>query len=113
MVRIIDEAKGLDMTAKFNLGQEIVVTSYQGYRKGVITGVSANTNDKGTVFIYTVELYVGEKSAPKVKKCLEKHIYGTVKEALTALSEMEETRNLNQSLTLKKRRINYGSMQKL
>lgn len=92
MVRIIDETRGLDMTAKFNLGQEIVVISYQGYRKGVITGVSANTNDKGTVFMYTVELYVGKKSAPKVKKCLEKHIYGTVKEALVALSEMEENK---------------------
>lgn len=92
MVRIIDETKGLDKTAQFNLGQEVVVTNFQGYRKGVITGISANTNDKGTIFIYTVELYVGKKVAPKIKKCLEKHLYSTVKEALAALSEVEENK---------------------
>lgn len=95
MVRIIDETKGLDQTAQFSLGQEVVVTNFQGYRKGVVTGISVNTNDKGTVFIYTVELYVGKKSAPKIKKCLEKHLYGTVKEALVALSELEESKKSN------------------
>lgn len=97
MVQIIDTEKGLDMTAKFNLGQEAVVIGFQGYRKGVITGISANTNDKGTVFIYTVELYVGKKSAPKIKKCLEKHLYATVKEALVALAELAEKKNASKS----------------
>lgn len=97
MVRIIDETAGLDLAAKFNLHQEVVVTSFQGYRKGVVTGISANTNDKGTVFIYTVELYVGKKAAPKIKKCLEKHLYGTVKEALVALSAMEDNKKSNTS----------------
>ena len=92
MIRIIDETKGLDMTAQFDLGQEVVVTSYQGYRKGVVTGISANTNDKGTIFVYLVELYVGKKAAPKIKKCLEKHLYSTVREALAALSEIEESK---------------------
>lgn len=92
MVQIIDEEKSLNMTTKFNLGQEVVLTSYQGYRKGVVTGISINTNDKGTVILYSVELYVGKKSAPKVKKCLEKHLYNTVRDALAALSAMEESK---------------------
>jgi len=97
MVQIIDESNGLNMTAKFNLGQEIVATGYQGYRKGIITGISANTNDKGTIFIYSVKFYVGKKAAPKIKKCLEKHLYATVKEALTALSEKEDEVSKNEN----------------
>lgn len=90
MLQIIDESTGLNMAAKFNLNQEVVVTSFQGYRKGVVAGITASTNNKGTVFIYTVEFYVKKNMPPKVKKCLEKHLYSTVKEALAALSEMEE-----------------------
>nr|DAF63769.1 MAG TPA: hypothetical protein [Podoviridae sp. ctz6O13] len=90
MLHIIDESKGLDMAAKYDLNQEVVVTSFQGYRKGVVTGITASTNEKGTVFLYTVEFFVKKNAAPKVKKCLEKHLYGTVKEALAALSAMEE-----------------------
>lgn len=88
MLRIIDESRNIDLTAKYNLGQEVVVTGFQGYRKGVVTGISAQTNDKGTVFVYTVEMYVNKKSAPKIKKCLEKHLYGNVKDALAALAEL-------------------------
>lgn len=89
MLRIIDEDKNVDMTAKFKLGQEVCITSFQGYRKGVITGISAQLNDKGAVLMYTIELYVGKKSAPKIKKVLEKHIFHTPKDALAALAEKE------------------------
>lgn len=90
MLRIIDEEKNVDMTAKFKLGQEVCTTSFQGYRKGVVTGISAQETDKGVALLYTIELYVGKKSAPKIKKCLEKHVYHTPKDALNALAERAE-----------------------
>ena len=91
MFRIVDDARGIDMTAKFELGQEVIVICYQGYRKGVITGISGQTNDKGTIIMYNVELYVNRKAAPKIKKCLEKHIFSDVKDALSALAEQANT----------------------
>lgn len=93
MVQIINEATGLNMTAKFDLNQEVIVTTFQGYRKGVVVGISVNTNNKGTVFLYAVEFFVGKKGTSKIKKCLEKHLYSTVKEALTALSKQEESQD--------------------
>lgn len=88
MLRVIDE--GLDMTAKYDIGSEVVLTGYQGYRRGTVTGVSVQKNSKGTVFVYTVELYAGKHAAPKVKKCLEKYLFSNVRDALQALSEMAE-----------------------
>lgn len=90
MLRIIDEEKSIDVTAKYALGQEVCVTSYQGYRKGVITGISAKMNEKGVLILYTVELYVGKKQPPKIKKCAEKAVFLTPKEALAALAALAE-----------------------
>ena len=90
MLQLIDESRNVNMTAKFQIGQEVVLTSYQSYRKGVVAGISAQTNEKGSVFLYTIELFVGKKSAPKFKKCLEKHLYENVKDALEALAKKEE-----------------------
>ena len=96
MLRVIDESKNIDLTAKFELGQEVYMTSYQGYRGGVITGISACGNDKGVVFVYNVEQYVSKKSAPKTRKCLEKHLFRTVKDALKALAEMADAKGETQ-----------------
>lgn len=95
MLRIIDEERNVDMTAKFNLGQEVCITSFQGYRKGVITGISAQTNEKGTILMYNIELYVGKKSAPKFKKVPEKQVFNTPKDALAALAEKEARNESN------------------
>lgn len=99
MLQIIDSDRNVNLTAKFNLGQEVCVTNYTGYRKGVITGITSQTNSKGTIILYTIELYVGKKQPPKIlKKQLEKHIYNTASDALAALAEQaakEETSNDN------------------
>lgn len=90
MFKVIDTDKNVEMSAKYELGQEVVITSFQGYRKGVVTGIIGSTNEKGTVIYYNVELYVGKHAAPKVKKVLEPYVYGNVKEALQALEEQSE-----------------------
>lgn len=90
MLRIIDEERSIDMTAKFKVGQEVCITSYQGYRKGVVTGIAAKCNEKGVILIYTVELYVGKKSTPKIKKVTEKSVFTSPKEALAALAVLAE-----------------------
>lgn len=93
MLKIFDDERNIDMTAKYQLGQEVVITGYQGYHKGRIAGIAAMTNDKGTVFMYTIELYAGRKAAPKTKKCPENHVYPNVHDALIALAEIEKKRD--------------------
>lgn len=93
MLRIIDEERSIDMTAKYQLGQEVVITGYQGYHKGKVVGLAGMSNDKGTVFMYTIELYAGRKSASKVKKCPENHVYSNVHDALIALADIEKKRD--------------------
>ena len=93
MLRIIDEERSIDMTAKYQLGQEVVITGYQGYHKGKVVGLAGMSNDKGTVFMYTIELYAGRKSAPKVKKCPENRVYPNVHDALIALADIEKKRD--------------------
>lgn len=92
MFRIIDEERKIDMTAKYALGQEVTVIHYQGYRKGVVRGIIGASNSKGTVLQYNVEFYVHKGAAPKIKKFLESHVYANPKEALKALSELEDSR---------------------
>lgn len=98
MLGILDEERNIDMATKFKLGQNVCITSYQGYRKGTVTGITVKANDKGVVVIYTIELYMGKKQEPKVKKCLEKNVFNTPSEALAVLAAAaakDETNNSN------------------
>lgn len=90
MFKVIDTDKNVELTAKFNLGDEVVITNYHGYSKGVVTGIMGSTNEKGTVIYYNIELYVNKRSAPKIKKVFEPYVFGTVKEALLFLAEQSE-----------------------
>lgn len=87
MLRIIDEEKGIDLTPKFALSQEVVAALRTTYRKGVVVGIAVNTNAKGTVVLYSVEMYVGKRSKPVVNKCLEKNLFTTPRDALLYLAE--------------------------
>ena len=90
MLRIIDESKEIDMTAKFEVGQEVVVTEIQSYRKGVVAEIGVLANEKKTTFSYVVEMYVGKNSSSKFRRYPEHEVHATVREALMALSEKAE-----------------------